>query len=71
MISFMRMPLYPWGKSPQYQLGRRLGDTRAGLDAVVKRNKLSNELYASVTDNLLNNECKFLMFFLNYVRKTS
>jgi hypothetical protein len=37
VVRLTPQPLYPHGKNPQYPLDRRLGDHRAGLDAVVKR----------------------------------
>jgi hypothetical protein len=33
VINFMPLPLYPWGKSPWYQLDRRLSGPQS-LDAV-------------------------------------
>jgi hypothetical protein len=37
VVSFMLLPLCPQGRSTWYSLDKRLGRSRAGLDAVVKR----------------------------------
>jgi hypothetical protein len=37
VVNFMPWPLYSQGKNPWYPLDRRLGEPRAGLDAVVKK----------------------------------
>jgi hypothetical protein len=42
MVSFMPWLLYPWGRSIQYPLDRKLVDPRAGLDVVVKREIYNN-----------------------------
>jgi hypothetical protein len=39
MVSFMPLPLYPWGKRPHYPLDRKLGGPRAGLEDMEKRKK--------------------------------
>jgi hypothetical protein len=38
VVSFTPRTLYSQEKSPRYPLDRRLGDPRAGLDKVSKRN---------------------------------
>jgi hypothetical protein len=53
VVSFTPRPLYPWGKSPRYPLGRRLGGLLKQYGHYGEEKSLYDQLVGILVDNEL------------------